>query len=103
MLSSENVREINETSDSASITKRHVQKRLKWAEGNMKFDFSKVLFTDESRATIDGSDGWSKVWVVNRWHRHQCLRRQQGAGGIMIGAGIIRGIMVFPWKVPDSI
>ena len=35
------------------LTKIHGQKRLKWAEDNIKVDFSKVLFTAES---YDGPD-----------------------------------------------
>ena len=66
----------------------------------MKVDFSKVLFTDESRATLDGSDAWSKCWVVNGRDCQQPLRCQQG-GGITIWAGIVGGIMVGPWTVPD--
>ena len=38
----------------------HVQKRLKWAENNMNVDFSKILFTDKSRATIDVPNSCSK-------------------------------------------
>lgn len=85
------------------LNKIHIQKRLKWAEENFKLDFSKVLFTDETRATLDGPDGWSKGWVVYGGYRHRRFRRQQGGGGIMIWAGIIGGIMVGPWKVPDGV
>lgn len=34
------------------LKKRHVQNRLKLAADNIKVDFSKILFTDESRACI---------------------------------------------------
>ena len=84
------------------LTKVHIQMCMKWAKKNMKVDFSKVLFTDETRATLDGPDGWSKGWVVNGRDRHQRLRRQQGGGGIMIWAGIIGGIIVGLWRVPDG-
>ena len=38
--------------------------------------------------THDGSDVWDKGWVING-QDHQCLRFQEGEGGIMIWAGII--------------
>jgi len=84
------------------LTKIHIQIRMKWAKENMKVDFSKVLFIDETRATLDGPDGWSKGWVVNGRDPHHRFRRQQGGGGIMIWAGIIGGIMVGPWRVPEG-
>ena len=31
----------------------------------MTTNFSKVLFIDETRAILDGPDGWSKSWVAN--------------------------------------
>ena len=64
----------------------------------MKVNFSKVLFTDESRATLDGLVGW----VINRWDCHQRLRCQQEGGSIITWTSIIEGIMVGLWKVPDS-
>lgn len=69
----------------------------------MKIDFSKVLFTDETRATLDGPDRWCKGWVMNGQNRHQRLRRQQGGGGIMIWGGIIGKTLVGPWRVPDGV
>lgn len=39
------------------LTKKHKERRLQWAKKYMKTDFSKVLFTDESRITLSGPDG----------------------------------------------
>ena len=43
------------------LTNVFIQMRLKWAKENMKADFSKVLFTDKSRATLGGPDG-TNAW-----------------------------------------
>ena len=75
----------------------HHEKRLKWAENNMKVNFEKVIFTDECRATLDGPDGWSRGWYDAQLPPPQRLRRQQGGGGIMFWAGIINNEMVGPF------
>ena len=31
----------------------------------LKQDFSKVIFTDECRASLDGPDDWLKEWIVD--------------------------------------
>ena len=85
------------------LSKTNKENRLKWAANYMKVDFSKVLFTDETRASLDGPDGWSKGWVSLGRDRHRRLRRQQGGGGIMIWAGIIGGVLVGPWRVPEGV
>ena len=53
----------------------------------MKTDIKMVLFTDETRATLDGPNGWGKGWDGNGQERHTHFRRQQGGGGVMIWAG----------------
>ena len=55
-----------------------------------------VLFTDDTRATLDVPDGWGKGWVGNNIR----FRRQQGEGGFMIWAGIIGDELVGPVRVP---
>ena len=47
------------------LTSRHKRLHLDWAEKYMKTDMKFVLFTNESRATLDGRDGWAKDWVYN--------------------------------------
>ena len=62
-----------------------------------------MLFTDESRATLDGPDGWSKGWV---FHGDQCptrMRRQQRGGGVMIWAGIVGDERFGPVRVPEGV
>ena len=54
----------------------------------------KAVFTDETRATLDGPDGWGKGWVANGQERHCRFRRQQGGGGMMIWTGIVRDELI---------
>ena len=85
------------------LNKTHKQKRLDWARENLKTDFSKVIFTDESRVTLDGPDGWSKGWVLCDKEAPPRLRRQQGGGGIMIWAGIVDDKVIGPFKVDEGV
>lgn len=85
------------------LTPRHKRLRMEWAEKYMKINMNHVLFTDETRATLDGPDGWSKGWVLSGSERHQRLRRQQQGGGVMIWAGIIGDRLVGPVRVPDGV
>lgn len=85
------------------LTKKHKEKRVKWAKKYMKTDFRKVLFTDESRFTLDGPDGWARGWVCKQRDSRQFVKRQQGGGGIMIWAGIVGSELVGPFKVEDGV
>ena len=69
----------------------------------MKTDFSKVVFTDESRVTLDGPDGWSKGWVLQDRKAPVSKRQQQGRGSIMIWAGIYGDKPIGPYKVDDGV
>ena len=44
----------------------------------MKTDFSKVLWTDEMRVTLDGPDGWARGWVAKGREAPIMFRRQKG-------------------------
>ena len=59
------------------------------AQKYVKFYFKHVLFTDECLGTLDGPDGWSKIWVPNGALRPHRLRRQQGGGGVKFWGGIL--------------
>ena len=63
--------------------------RLQWGQAYMKQDMKYVLFTDETRATLYGSDGWSKGWVGIGAKLHNRFRRHQGGGGVMFWVWII--------------
>ena len=69
----------------------------------MKTNFENVLFTDESRATLDGPDGWMSGWLLNNTTPQSKIRRQQGGGGVMIWAGIINNQIVGTFRVPDRV
>ena len=62
-----------------------------------------MLFTDESRATLDGPDGWMSGWLLNSTTPQSKIRRQQGGGGVMTWAGIINNEIVGPFRVPDGV
>ncbi|XP_076044757.1 uncharacterized protein LOC143027362 [Oratosquilla oratoria] len=68
----------------------------------MKTNFQQVLFTDEARATLDGPDGWAKVWSPTGAAIPHRVRRQQG-GGEFFWAGIIGDTLVGPFRVPEGV
>ena len=69
----------------------------------MKTNFENVLFTDQSRATLDGPDGWMSVWLLNSTTPPSKIRRQKGGGGVMIWAGIVNDQTVGPFRVRDGV
>ena len=85
------------------LTEMHCKKRLDWADKYLKTDFSKVIFTDEARATLDGPDGWATGWVKSGEPTKTRFKRQQGGGGVMFWAGIIEDQMVGPVRVPEGV
>ena len=56
---------------------RHTNLRVEWGRKYLKIDMSLDLFTDETRVTLDGPDGWANGWVYFGDERHRRLRRQQ--------------------------
>ena len=85
------------------LTKRHKILRLEWAQKYLKQDFSYVLFTDETRASLDGPDNWQKSWVLLNEQRPVKYIRQKQGGSIMIWAGIIDNKIIGPFRVPDGV
>ena len=57
------------------LTTRHRNQRLELAKKYVKTDFQTVLSTDECRATLDGSDGWCRGWLVNGCSKASRVRR----------------------------
>ena len=85
------------------LNQTHKKKRMAWAEKYMKTDFQQVLFTDEARATLDGPDGWAKVWSPKGAALPYRVRRQQGGGGVMFWAGIMGDTLLGPFRVPEGV
>ena len=65
----------------------------------MKLAFPNVVFTDESRVTKDGPDGWGRSWVIDVQQPPEIVRRQQGGGRTMIWAGIVDNHLIGLFKV----
>ena len=63
------------------MRKIHKEKRLQWTRQYIKVDFTRLIFTDECRASLDRCDGWARGWVAHERTTPTRLRRQQvGAG-----------------------
>ena len=54
---------IKSPSKKPPLTPRHKRFRMEWSRRYMKTDMNLVLFTDESRAMLNGPYGWAKGWV----------------------------------------
>ena len=61
----------------------------------IKTDIKKVIFNGETRAILDGPDGWRKNRVAHGQEPHCRFRRQQGGGGIKIGTGIVGDGLIY--------
>ncbi|KAJ1120314.1 hypothetical protein NDU88_008488 [Pleurodeles waltl] len=85
------------------LNKTHKLKRQDWAKKYLKTDFSKVLWTDEMRVSLDGPDGWARGWIGKGQRAPVPLRRQQGGGGVLVWAGIIKDELVGPFRVEDGV
>ena len=62
---------------------KHSEKRVQWTKNYMKLPTKNILFTDESRATLDILDNCSKQWVIFGHRRPTRIRRQQGGRSII--------------------
>ena len=85
------------------LNKTHKTKRQDWAKKYLKTDFSKVFWSDEMRVSLDGPDGWARGWITKGQQVPYRLRRQQGGGGILVWAGIIKDQLVGPFRVDDGV
>lgn len=85
------------------LSSKNKVKRMNWGRRYMKTDFSKTIFTDECRATLDGPDGWRRGWVLDTMEVPVIMRRQQGGGGVMFWAAIVDNRLVGPFKVESNV
>ncbi|CAJ0964207.1 unnamed protein product [Ranitomeya imitator] len=85
------------------LNKKHKINCQDWAKKYLKTDFSKVLWTDEKRVTLDGPDGWARAWISKGQRAPLRLRHQQGGGGVLVWAGIINDELVGPFRVEDGV
>lgn len=85
------------------LNMKHKEKRLAWAKKYLKHDFSTVIWTDEMRATLDGPDGWARGWIQAGAKAPTRLRRQQGGGGVMIWAGLLKDEVIGPFRIADGV
>ena len=85
------------------LTVNHKERRIEFAVKYMKQDFDKVMFTDECRATLDGSDGFSRGWILNKLDIPVRLRRQQGGGRVMFWAAICGSKLIGPFKETNGV
>ena len=69
----------------------------------MKLEMKYVTFTDETRATFDGPDGWCRGWVGEGKEQHRRFRRQQGGGGALVWDCINDNELVDPFQVRKGV
>uniref|UniRef100_A0A3B4FRD4 Tc1-like transposase DDE domain-containing protein n=1 Tax=Pundamilia nyererei TaxID=303518 RepID=A0A3B4FRD4_9CICH len=53
--------------------------------------------------SLDGPDGWARGWIGKGQRAPVRLRRQQGGGGVLVWAGIIKDELVGPFQVEDGV
>ena len=76
------------------LLQRHRQARLAWCRQHLRYrrqDWDGVLFTDESRFHLDGSDGRARVYRrPGERYADACVvqRRAFGGGSVMVWGGI---------------
>ena len=69
----------------------------------MKTDFQQVVWTDESRVTLDGPDGWARGWMLKGREPLTRVKRQNNGGGLMIWAGIVGSTLIGPFRIPQGV
>lgn len=81
------------------LSPSHKQRRLMLAEHwiSSNFEWTRVVFSDEKRFSLDGPDGWSS-WVP-KGHFLCRNRRQQGGGNVQVWGMLLPNGKVFVEKL----
>ena len=72
------------------LTRRHRQDRMNWAKNHPRWtqrQWNNILFTDESRFTVDFADGRARVWRRSgeRYHEQNVIQRDRyGGSSVMV-------------------
>ena len=69
----------------------------------MMTNMKTVLFTDESRASPNDTDGLTKGWVFNNYNYTMGIRRQQSGLVIMIWGGMIGNELTSLFREPEEL
>ncbi|KAJ8374998.1 hypothetical protein SKAU_G00055780 [Synaphobranchus kaupii] len=56
-----------------------------------------------SSAQRHGQDGWARGWITNGRRAPLRVRHQQGGGGVLVWAAIIKDELVGPFRVEDGL
>ena len=84
------------------LTSRHKSLREVWARTYMKLYIQYLIFSNETRATVDGWTGEQNDGYANRTNAINDSRRQQGEGSVVIGARTVGNEMIDTIKVPEG-
>ena len=84
------------------LNKTHKLKHLDRAKKYLKTDFLKI-FMDWWHESDSWPDEWAPAWISNRHRAPLWVRHQQGGGGVLVWAGIIKDELVGPCWVGDEL
>ncbi|KAI3358234.1 hypothetical protein L3Q82_003229 [Scortum barcoo] len=91
---------VREAETRPPLNKTRKFKHHDWAKKYLKTDFSKVLWTDEMRVTLDGPDGWPVAESAMMSTLTQTPARWRW---VLVWAGIIKDELVGPFQVEDGL
>lgn len=77
------------------LTAKHMKHRYDWAYKHIQqsTNWTKIIFSDEKRFSLDGPDQWSYYWHDLRKEPELFQTRQSGGGGLMVwGAFSAKGL-----------